>query len=409
MRIESQPATSTGLVPGRYRDQNAEPGTKKNPLVDTVNPSSSSVNHLQVPGLERVGGTHAHTRPHVTTLSEPGLPGTNPESPVQSGSQPGTSIPVPRLQPGTTDRLFSWLNYARIVLNTSPEVLPLLRDVPSVRIHARALLSAAQAGEDVDSLWDLVAPLDTLIERLKNRPVEIQDTRPTVGNARDRLKRDKAAPRTSAPTRQPKKETPMRATAASTEVKKPVRRQVVTADALADQMCREYEALEAARDAQDSFLGLAAHAITCLVPALHWVGGDPCTAQFPEAFQGERLAKTCAWLRGLTTAEQMEAGRAQMLTALWELWPAYVTECSDKPLSDEDQYKERTWDFMNRIDSLWVDPGQGGLKQVAPYLPEFRDTNCGRISYSFHLTLLALLTLNRQTGRALLAFEREAN
>lgn len=201
----------------------------------------------------------------------------------------------------------------------------------------------------------------------------------------------------------------MRATGSSAEVKKPVRCQLVTAEALADQMCREYEALEASAPAQ-SLLELTAHAMTCLLPALHWVGGDPTTAQFPVAFQNERLTKTCDWLRGLTSPQQQEEARRQMLDALWELWPSYVDKCSDVPLLEESvsPYKERTWDFMSRVDSLWVDPGWNS-KEIAPYLPEFRDNDCGRVSYSFHLTLLALVTLNRQTGRALLAFERNVN
>lgn len=149
-----------------------------------------------------------------------------------------------------------------------------------------------------------------------------------------------------------------------------------------------------------------------LRPALHWVGGNALTAQFPQAFEGERLAKTCAWLRGLRS-EQLEPARTQMLAALHQLWPAYQEACSVVPetngLGTDNEYRERVWNFVDRVDSLWVDPSPGRLNQPAPYLPEFRDTECGRVSYSFHLTLLALVTLNRQTGRPLLAFELEMN
>lgn len=413
MRIDAQPGTSTGKVPGWYRDKNTQPGTSKNAVQEDINTHSAYVNHIEVPGYTDMGVPHMHApaRPHVTTLKQPGQPGTSPENTEQHTNQPGTSNPVPDFQPGTGARLLSWINYAFQINRSNLDIHFHLKNYPALLSHCRALTNATSEGEDVDTLWTYVAPIQDQLRRINAGTAPKQHSeKPTVGNARDRLNRNKAAPRNTAPTRTTKERDTMRATAASAEPKKPARRTPpIDADTLIDQMSQECERLEAAGIDPDH-LAFIAHAMTCLCPAMHWVGGDPTTIQFPVAFQEERLAKTCAWLRALATApaEQVEAARTQMLTALWQLWPVYAELCSDTPISDGNEYQERQWEFINRIDSLWVDPGWNG-KEIAPYLPDFRDTECGRVSYSFHLTLLALVTLNRQTGRALLAFQAEAN
>ncbi len=140
--------------------------------------------------------------------------------------------------------------------------------------------------------------------------------------------------------------------------------------------------------------------------------GDALTAQFPTAFQQERLAKTCAWLRDLRP-DQHPGARTQMLTALHLLWPTYCDECSEAPLAPTptsdgtDEYQQRRWKIVEQLDSLWVEPDPTNRHETAPYLPEFRDTPCGRVSYSWHLTLLALVTLNQQLGRPLLDLKED--
>ncbi|MBI0447201.1 hypothetical protein [Deinococcus sp. DB0503] len=343
-------------------------------------------------------------------LSEP-VTTRNPRNlPRQDEQNAVTGSDSTRDQPVTVGRLLSLIAHAEEILRSNPEVFPLLRTHPSLRTHARALTEAAAAGEDVDTLATLADTLDRNLYRIREGTQQASPDKFTNGRAKDRLNRKAAQPRTTAPARRTP-EVNMRATAASAEVKKPARRATrPDPKATERQLTDEYTALaEQGHPLIES--GLLAHAMTCLIPALGWVGGDPLTVQFPIAFESERLAKTCAWLRGLANApaEQVEAARTQMLTALHQLWPAYCGACSDTPLSEGQEYVERQWDFVNRIDSLWVDPAPGKLNEPAPYLPEFRDTECGRVSYSFHLTLLALVTLNRQTGRPLLAFELEMN
>lgn len=416
MRIN--PSPSHGMVTGWSRVQSVKPVTGVKGVVDAIQAPLYTDSSTQVTGYEHDPDTHA--RAHAHGLSSEGLPQpvTTRDHPVQAvsdGSRAVTGSESARDQPVTersTADLLLWINYAFHVRRSNPEIYFHLKNYPGLLSRARTVTDAACAGEDVDTLWSHVIPLQELVHRINAGTIPIHGDKPTVGRAKDRLNRNKATPRTTAPARTVKEVPAVRATAASTEVKKPARRAPrIDADTLMEQICQEYEHQEAS-GVDEQHLAFLGHTLTCLAPALKWVEGDATTMQFPSAFQAERLAKTCEWLRGLASApiSQVEAARTQMLTALWQLWPAYCDLCSDTPLSEGAEYQERTWDFMNRVDNLWVDPAWGSsTKETAPYLPEFTDTDCGRVSYSFHLTLLALVTLNRQTGRALLTFQAEVN
>ena len=416
MRVN--PLPSHGMVTGGLRGKGAQPVTEANAVPVALYAPSVPTLFNQVTGKEGEGATHAHARAHELGTHPPVQPVTTRNHPVQAvsdesqavtGNEPGGNQPV--TERSTADLLL-WINYAFHVRRSNPEIYFHLKNYPGLLSRARTVTDAACAGEDVDTLWSHVIPLQELVHRINAGTIPIHGDKPTVGRAKDRLNRNKATPRTTAPARTVKEVPAVRATAASTEVKKPARRAPrIDADTLMEQICQEYEHQEAS-GVDEQHLAFLGHALTCLAPALKWVEGDATTMQFPSAFQAERLAKTCEWLRGLASApiSQVEAARTQMLTALWQLWPAYCDLCSDTPLSEGAEYQERTWDFMNRVDNLWVDPAWGSsTKETAPYLPEFTDTDCGRVSYSFHLTLLALVTLNRQTGRALLTFQAEVN
>lgn len=416
MRVN--PSPSHGVVTGRSRVTGLQPVTGVwsgpaghfQPLLDGFS--------IQVTGIEKEGVTHTRAYAHELGTHPPVQPVTTRDHPVQAvsdGSEAVTGSESARDQPVTersTADLLLWINYAFHVRRSNPEIYFHLKNYPGLLSRARTVTDAACAGEDVDTLWSHITPLRELVHRINAGTIPIHGDKPTVGRAKDRLNRNKATPRTTAPARTAKEVPAVRATAASTEVKKPARRAPrIDADTLMEQICQEYEHQEAS-GVDEQHLAFLGHTLTCLAPALKWVEGDATTMQFPSAFQAERLAKTCEWLRGLASApiSQVEAARTQMLTALWQLWPAYCDLCSDTPLSEGAEYQERTWDFMNRVDNLWVDPAWGSsTKETAPYLPEFTDTDCGRVSYSFHLTLLALVTLNRQTGRALLTFQAGMN
>lgn len=144
--------------------------------------------------------------------------------------------------------------------------------------------------------------------------------------------------------------------------------------------------------------GVAAYYHCCVAVALHWVRGDPYNYPFPESYQGERLAKMCAWLRAQQgkPLSELEGLREQQARLLAQKWPAYAQRCttlgdnSDQGVQGE--ILNFTWDGL---DSLWMD--EQAKPDSTDYLPQFA---C-KESEEFHLICLALLFLNRATKRRL--------
>ena len=397
MRTDTQPGTSTGYVPGMYRDENTQPGTSKNALSDSINTSIYTSLEVNVPGYEQQGVSHARvrTRPHDPTLFQPGTTRDIAENTVQHTSQPGTSNPVQGTQPGTS-QLISLIAHAEAITRSNPEIYPLLQNHPGVRQLARALVEAASTGEDIPTLTDLADALDGNLHRIRNAALPVTADKFTNGRAKDRFKRDTAQARTTAPSRQEK---PMRATAAAPVKDKPaVRTRRIDLPALLDELEHAYTLLQQ-DDATDLEVALRAYFHVANSVALHWVGGDPYTCTFPQEFEGQRLAKLCTYLRTLQGADGqvLKEARAHQLNQLRGVaWENYLADCT--PLL-EAQYAngERPLDReilpfkWEGIDTLWSDNTQAPAVAPSDYLPAFQI----KASEDWHLVCLAVLFLNR--------------
>ncbi|WP_019008958.1 hypothetical protein [Deinococcus aquatilis] len=133
---------------------------------------------------------------------------------------------------------------------------------------------------------------------------------------------------------------------------------------------------------------------------IHWVAGDPYTFQFPEAYQGERLAKLCAYLIGLKDADPalVKQAREHNLKALRvKAWPAY-RDMAVPPIPQgmsmmNVEILPFNWEGLER---LW----NGETHEVtgtSVFLPAFQFPETA----DFHLATLAVLYLNRQLRYAL--------
>lgn len=164
---------------------------------------------------------------------------------------------------------------------------------------------------------------------------------------------------------------------------------------LFDQLDREFDAYSTLCLTADSApsvdaQGLMAYFFCCVRVALHWVGGDILTFEFPASFKSERLSKLADWLKQLPATEWEAARRAQ-LTHLHSVWPKYAEKCTT--YSEEMEALGFTWDG---IDSLWQSE-DGTTPDPPQYLPKF---HC-KESEDFHLISLAVLFLNRRLRRRL--------
>jgi hypothetical protein len=403
MRTNAHPGTSTGLVPGLYRDENTQPGTKKNALPDSVNTSIYTPLEVNVPGYEQQGVSHARVRAqaHDPTLFQPGTSRYISENSVQHTSHPGTNNPVQDGQPGTS-QLITLIAHAEAITRSNPEIYPLLQNHPGLRPQARALLEAARAGEDLPTLTELASVLNGNLYRIRNAAIPVTGDKFTNGRAKDRLKRDTAQARTTAPSRQEK---PMRATAAAPVKDKPVvRSRRIDLKDLIDQLEHSYELL-LQEDAAETEVALRAYFFTANSVALHWIGGDPYTCTFPQEFQGQRLAKLCAYLRTLEGADSqaLKEARANQLVQLRGVaWDNYIAECTplqEAPYVNGECALDReilpfTW---SGIDTLWSENTTSPAVASADYLPAFQ---C-KASEDWHLVCLAVLFLNRACKYAL--------
>lgn len=176
---------------------------------------------------------------------------------------------------------------------------------------------------------------------------------------------------------------------------------IIRVSDLLDQLDSEWSTLK-----QDSVelhgpdeAGLLAYYHCALRVGIYWVDGDPYRFQFPAEYQEERLAKLCAYLKGLQNAElsAVKAARERSLAGLRACWPAYANLAypdmpADWPHSVID------WEIppftFDAIASLWSGPNWvgEGEKARALFLPTFRY----RESADFHLASLAVMYLNRQ-------------
>jgi hypothetical protein len=403
MRTNTLPGTSTGQVPGKYRVENGLPGTRENALPDDVNTSIYTYKDVLVPGNDRQGVSHARVRAqaHDPTHDLPGTGGTRTENAVQHAKLPGTSYPVPEALPGT-GQLLTLIAHAEAITRSNPEIYPLLQNHPGLRQQARALTEAARSGEDLSTLTELADALDGNLYRIRNATIPVVADKFTNGRAKDRLKRDTAQARTTAPSRQEK---PMRATAAAPVKDKPaVRSRRIDLKDLIDQLEHSYELL-LQEDAAETEVALRAYFFTANSVALHWIGGDPYTCSFPQEFQGQRLAKLCAYLRTLEGADSQtlkEARASQLAQLRGVAWDNYIAECTplqEAPYANGECALDReilpfTW---SGIDTLWSENTVAPAVASADYLPAFQ---C-KASEDWHLVSLAVLFLNRACKYAL--------
>jgi|GEM_PF-5896194 len=387
-----------GLVTGQSRVSEYRPVTTVQSVQDGFVHAQLVLLSPQVTGLENVGVTHVRTEGPLTGEHTPPATRdrvTSAENTVQDKENAVTPTRDQTPHPVTGPHLITIIHHAHEILRSNPNTYPTLHHNPNLTTHARALTDASHAGEDTTTLHALATQLQTTLHHIRNGtrpPTNDKFTRP-----RPKTTRQTAKPRTEAP--------PMKATASAPKKTTKPRTNKTTPHTLLNTLHHEAAATTDA---------LTAHAITCLTPALHWINGDPLTITFPSAYQQERLAKLCAYLQTIHGTTKLEPARASMLTALHELWPAYQDACSHAPLNsalegDDNTQEYRAWNFPERTPSPWGGPFDPPLDAPAPDLPEFRDTECGRISSSWHLTLLAVVFLNHWTGRRLLDFDVEAS
>jgi hypothetical protein len=166
--------------------------------------------------------------------------------------------------------------------------------------------------------------------------------------------------------------------------------------AILEQLADEWDAFKA--DPQSDFDSLLVYYHCTIQIALHWIDGDPYTCTFPAAYQGERLAKLCEYLRGLQDAESMQvkAARERNLAALKASWPEYRDfAIGDVPIGMSVRDMETPpWHWEGLGPQQWA--GYEGNEEPRD-LPTFPY----KCSADFHLASLAVLYLNRQLRYAL--------
>ncbi|SMB93362.1 hypothetical protein [Deinococcus hopiensis] len=166
---------------------------------------------------------------------------------------------------------------------------------------------------------------------------------------------------------------------------------------LLDQLDTEFEQLKRQERELDEQL-LWVYFQSCVRPALHWVNGDPYTFEFPAAYQVERLAKLCGYLKSLqgAEAEKVLAAREVNLKGLLTAWPAYRDLAIPDHIPNGTSIAEQevlpfSWEA---IETLWDGENWTGEGEKARglFLPQFGT----KASADFHLAGLAVLFLNRQ-------------
>lgn len=135
--------------------------------------------------------------------------------------------------------------------------------------------------------------------------------------------------------------------------------------------------------------------------ALHWLDGDPYTYKFPRAYQGERLAKLCAYL---IKTEKLQGGALelerdrQVYLLRTQTWPAYAEACAGMNHDGSGGLAAELTYTWSGIDTLWSEQDPEGPQDAPPpYLPKFHSLE----SEAFHCNALAVLYLNRATKRPL--------
>ena len=135
--------------------------------------------------------------------------------------------------------------------------------------------------------------------------------------------------------------------------------------------------------------------------ALHWVDGDCYTYIFPRAYQGERLAKLCAYLKKTEklTGGALEIERDKQVAFLrGTTWPAYALACAGMNHDGSGGCTAELTYTWAGIDTLWSEQNPHEAQDAPPsYLPKFHSPE----SEAFHCNVLAIVYLNRATKRPL--------
>ena len=159
------------------------------------------------------------------------------------------------------------------------------------------------------------------------------------------------------------------------------------------------QADEALRCAADADLLAYYHAGVRV--ALHWVDGCVFSYKFPRAYQGERLAKVCAYLQKTEKLQggALEVERDKQVAFLRETtWPEYERECVGMNYDGSGGARAELTYTWSGIDSLWSEQNADETQDAPPsYLPKFHSPE----SEAFHCNSLAILFLNRATKRPL--------
>ncbi|MFC4424651.1 hypothetical protein [Deinococcus navajonensis] len=187
---------------------------------------------------------------------------------------------------------------------------------------------------------------------------------------------------------------------AITPATKPKPAKKINLNTLTGQLDREWEDLQSGLVPQaDAPLLTYYHSGTRT--ALTWIEGDPYTYLFPAAYQGERLARLCGYLKSLEEKPmpELHAARDKQVELLREqTWPAYVEVCVDMTHEGTGGTPAELTYTWAGVDSLWTEEGPAGpVDAPAPRLPKFHSAE----SEAFHCNALAVLFLNRATRRPL--------
>lgn len=133
-----------------------------------------------------------------------------------------------------------------------------------------------------------------------------------------------------------------------------------------------------------------------------WIGGDPYSYRFPKPYEGERLARLCAYLKRLEGKDfqVIYTERDKQVTLLRDVtWPAYSKVCASYTYhGDSGTTLEMGYEWCG-IDSLAseYDP-EAPADAPPPYLPKFHALE----SEAFHCNVLAVIYLNRVVKAPLL-------
>ena len=140
---------------------------------------------------------------------------------------------------------------------------------------------------------------------------------------------------------------------------------------------------------------------TAVYVGAHWINGCPFSYKFPRAYQGERLAKLCAYLQ---KAEKLHGGALELerdrQTDLLrtQTWPAYAKACTGMNHDASGGCTAELTYTWSGIDTLWSEQNLEEAQDAPPsYLPKFHSLE----SEAFHCNALAVLYLNRATKRPL--------